>query len=787
MPTEDTPAEPATPAGNLPIDELYRQMDEAITQGRRLSLDQIDRAWLDEANSVTSSHWEDLRAYYLDAPLLSYYEAAIARPPTYVVSPSGRTIATAPLAIRPQNVIRVSIDDYSTTPTEPTMQLDTTVPTEDTTHSLGITSSRGFCDTSMTPAEVRDYAKANNLPFPRFLASDNPAYDYRSQISGILVGENYACRAYATLHPLPSYGSTGERSTVYRITDVSEDGGYVHRTTANYHPGSWSRTLNERAGFDIGMTPEERTLAHKQYLRGLGTSVALNDKYPALGSMVHVRFQTSSPSNPHPDQTVKHGRNQGNRFYSAAALDYGRKRLGAMVRAMIKSLDEGSSISDAIEAGEEAGREFLLSTTPPNYDSFPGRPSPRAHLYMGDLLEELGTHGYGLIPRQETRYEVVGVINQHASTGELCLASCGHVVEDAVVHSTADGDVCDDCFDEYYRHCVETDEYHHRDRLYYWDSDQEFHLNAEDEDDGGDDGDPDNLMDYGANALNYVSKDSSFTTRPDGDFHMGIELETVLADGSGSTRRKIQDVREELGSDYLIAKYDGSLSSSRISGQGIEWVTRPTSLSTHIDKLGNWGESSKGLVAWNAGCCGMHIHIDSKAFTPTSLGKMLQFFNKEDNVEFIRAIAGRHPDRDNQAREYAGRDCDVSDTVSPIKALKGKDSGRYTMVNLCNLGYAEARRLKVPSPGGRYNTVEVRIFRASMRRERLISQIEFTHALVLFCRASSYRKLTGEAFKEWLADRVGQYPTLAKFLSVQPNKHGTYRKDAAEAREVETV
>jgi hypothetical protein len=71
------------------------------------------------------------------------------------------------------------------------------------------------------------------------------------------------------------------------------------------------------------------------------------------------------------------------------------------------------------------------------------------------------------------------------------------------------------------------------------------------------------------------------------------------------------------------------------------------------------------------------------------------------------------------------------------------------------------------SYNGRYNTVELRIFRASLKKERLLAQIEFTHASVMFCRVASWRDLNGTSFVKWLKTVAGQYPALVKWYGVR--------------------
>ena len=363
--------------------------------------------------------------------------------------------------------------------------------------------------------------------------------------------------------------------------------------------------------------------------------------------------------------------------------------------------------------------------------------------------------------------------------------SCGHWATESVEVRRRHGRrgyeyVCQECADEYYREPVDDSSMSHVEDLYRWDSDDEYHTEEapeeEEEEDDSDDSDsnePEGLMSYGTNALRHLTIDLSFRTTTFGDVHMGVELETVQR---GDVANCIAAVRDELGHDYVIAKADGSLPTG-----GIEWVTRPTSLATHIAKLGAWDHSRRGLTAWKPGSCGMHVHIDSAGFTPLSLGKLIQFFNTPENADFLRGIAGRHPDRDSQAQSYAGYDVAPEQARSPLKALKGKNSSRYTMVNLSNLKEERAKELGLKGAyncGGRYNTVEVRLFRATMHKPRLLAQLELVHALVMYARTASHREMNPGALCRWLAKRVGQYPHLCRWLTIG-NTHGSATKRPA--------
>lgn len=324
-------------------------------------------------------------------------------------------------------------------------------------------------------------------------------------------------------------------------------------------------------------------------------------------------------------------------------------------------------------------------------------------------------------------------------------AYCQHCVEDSdVVIETYDTGILmlreqaywSDSSEEYYEHDFDRDE----------DEDSDSEENAN------------HLMSYSTNVLNLLNKDDSFTSSPFGEFHMGVELELVT---SGFVDSAVSDLRSRLGEDYIICKSDGSLPSG-----GVEVVTAPRKLTDHIKRFKDWVIDSQ-YKAWNTGQCGMHVHIDSRAFTRMTLGKFIVFINAEDNADFIRKIAGRHPLRDSQAQSYCA--AEGQDAMeNPSKALKGKSSNRYYMVNTTCLRPTEADRLGVRYVGERnFNTIELRIFRASLKKERLLAQLEFTHAVIMFCRVASMRDLDGVSFLKWLKTTDNRYPHLSDWYGIR--------------------
>ena len=325
---------------------------------------------------------------------------------------------------------------------------------------------------------------------------------------------------------------------------------------------------------------------------------------------------------------------------------------------------------------------------------------------------------------------------------------------------------CQHCMqnDDIVVYAHDTDEHMLRDDAYYDDYRDQW-LSCEPDSDDDYDRDPDDnsdstdsLMSYSTNVLDHLNRDTSFISAPFGNFLLGVEFELVTR---ARTSDAVDDVRRQLGEEYCICKFDGSLPDG-----GLEIVTAPRALDEHIERFSKWQVSSD-YSAWKNGRCGMHVHIDSRAFTSLTLGKFIMLINTEANAEFIRKIAGRHPLMDAQARSYC-RTESQSELTNPSKALKGKNTDRYTMVNIANLKRAEAKRLGVPSyDSGRYNTVELRIYRASLKKERLLAQLEFTHAAVMFCRVASMRDLDGVSFLKWLKTTDNRYPHLADWYGVR--------------------
>jgi hypothetical protein len=355
------------------------------------------------------------------------------------------------------------------------------------------------------------------------------------------------------------------------------------------------------------------------------------------------------------------------------------------------------------------------------------------------------------------------------SAEQIVHAACGHLAVEDETYATHDGQVCEYCNDNHYVDVADSEYRRRRDEVYLHD-DGDYYTYSEQSDDDDEDDEDDNsvggrVKNYTTNVLSYYGSDTSIKPTQYGDFLMGIELEVVPRGGRNDP---VHHTIDNLADGYAILKNDSSLSSG-----GFEIVTAPRGLKEHIERFGAW-TPYKTLRAWDAGCCGLHVHISSQAFSQATLGKFIEFICNVDNDPMIMKIAGRSPTSDNQAQQYCRRDGVFPGNIKATLRAKSDSGDRYRMVNTQNLGGEEAERLGLSNSDGRpINTIELRIFRASLKKSRLLAQIEFAHAAVMFCRWTSMRELRFEHFEKWLRKSAGMYPNLAKWFGVRANSQTT--------------
>ena len=339
-----------------------------------------------------------------------------------------------------------------------------------------------------------------------------------------------------------------------------------------------------------------------------------------------------------------------------------------------------------------------------------------------------------------TCYHCEGLINTETesfsqdTTGrvlcEICqplygvCAGCGRFISLERLHIHEEGGLlyyfCDDCIN---RNGEENDEE---------DNDNSYEDEYEDEDD----------YEYEEEVINQYS----FKPRP--KFHLfpteetteerplflGVELEV---DDGGEDHYYANLILEEGHPGFLYAKRDGSLRN------GFEIVSHPATLAFHLIEAG-WDRVLKKAVELDYTShdnkrCGLHIHINKnfwgKKEEEQEIGelKLLIFFERfwDEIVRFSR----RTP---SQIERY----CSRYGTEDIERAKRENGSNRYFALNFQN----------------RY-TIEIRIFRGTLRLDTFFATLEFVHYLCHFLKEKTPTELqqtTWESFvkeiPEWMVE-----------------------------------
>jgi hypothetical protein len=162
-----------------------------------------------------------------------------------------------------------------------------------------------------------------------------------------------------------------------------------------------------------------------------------------------------------------------------------------------------------------------------------------------------------------------------------------------------------------------------------------------------------------------------------------------------------------LDEEFIYCKHDGSLR------RGFEIVTHPATIQHHMQTF-PWSAITKkalelGYSSHKAVTCGLHVHISKVAFgddwqtQDASLAKFLWLFERFWGQIFL--FSRRDMEQLNHyAAKYHKRDYEKADDL----LYKAKRAGRFYAVNLQNS-----------------NTVEVRVFRGTLKVDTIKASIQF--------------------------------------------------------------
>ena len=241
------------------------------------------------------------------------------------------------------------------------------------------------------------------------------------------------------------------------------------------------------------------------------------------------------------------------------------------------------------------------------------------------------------------------------------------------------------------------------------------------------------------NSYSYKPRPYFFGTAT---YHMGFELE-VESDGN-SIRDGAEVIVNALG-ERIYLKEDGSLS------QGFEIVTHPHSLNEYQQHF-DWNALTKlrklGFRSWDTSTCGLHVHVSRSAFGIANNRRDITKVQAHE-LRFMKLIY----DNDRQISRLAGRRTSTYATFEDKGRLVDKvkhgaqHNGRYSAINSENSA-----------------TLEVRVFRGSLKPERVLMALELVQCAVEYTRdlhvSASNKALSWMMFTRYVVDNTSTYPHL---------------------------
>lgn len=300
-------------------------------------------------------------------------------------------------------------------------------------------------------------------------------------------------------------------------------------------------------------------------------------------------------------------------------------------------------------------------------------------------------------------------------------------------HSWDGEPYCESCYDQVINYCHSCDENYHVDSGHYC------------PDDDSDDSDDDSLIhNYG-----YKPAPEMFGN---GKYYLGFELEV---EAHNHSRHDGAEKAQNILSHHAYMKEDGSLND------GFEIVTHPHTLEAYNANF-KWNFLSElqrmGFRSWNTSTCGLHVHVSRTAFDPvygirTPTRKEIVLRRQAHELRFTKLIY----DNQRQVERIAGRSShyssfeDKGNLVSKVKhGYQG--NGRYAAVNTEN-----------------HATLEVRVFRGSLKESRVRSALEFVHAAVEYTRDlkvnSKNNALAWSKFVAYVVTNEDKYPNLLAIIN----------------------
>lgn len=249
------------------------------------------------------------------------------------------------------------------------------------------------------------------------------------------------------------------------------------------------------------------------------------------------------------------------------------------------------------------------------------------------------------------------------------------------------------------------------------------------------------------------------------EFHMGFELE--MYPPPGKTREQfageILALSGGIGGPALRGfEQDGSL----VEGDGLEMVTQPRSLPAHREWVLGKFPRNTGARSHNTTTCGMHVHVSRAALSTRHQANMLRFACMPTMQDMLNKISRRTANNychrapwrhlSSITKNNYGERCFAQSTTfghmryvdSPEYRAYARSPAAWITDNPGKPAPLRVRHLDPSSRDPRYHlghdhgavdfshddTVEIRMFKGTMKNETIVATLEFVWMMVMFTR-----------------------------------------------------
>jgi len=358
---------------------------------------------------------------------------------------------------------------------------------------------------------------------------------------------------------------------------------------------------------------------------------------------------------------------------------------------------------------------------------------------------------------------------------------CGHIFSHTVRNPNTgetrryranviyDGALCESCFAEIedsLRSCGECDAYDYEDEMFYSQNrDEDLCRSCESNnyvecDDCGAEyresrGDRHRCHESDVSGIHYYSYKPRAVFFGKDRYYFGIELEMEAPDDENPLPEGVRIIKNRLG-ERVYLKEDSSIE------HGFEMVTHPHTLQEFKDNF-DWKTldvlAREGWRSWHTDTCGLHVHVSRSAFESSHnrVNRHQLAFIKfiYDNQRAVQALAGR-------ASDYAKFN-DKGNLVSKLE--HGVGDGHFSAVNT--------------DPEA---TLEIRVFKGSLNPTRVLSAIEFVHAVIEHTRHMKIepkkKPLAWTKFISYVTANEDLYPHLIEKLESTLSVRNPNRNEA---------